>query len=323
MRTLSRTRVIFSLILALGILIATLSSCDHRKKSEDSTGDNATYSLKIGAMPSMDILPFLVAQKIGVYDSLGLNLEVIKFYSAVDRDAALQSQNIDGSVTDFTGAIMQHAAGIPLRVVMKLDGFFHLITRPGLPAQDLTALGGTKIGISRNTVIEYATDMMLRSAGLSESKVTKVDIPKIPLRMEMLRGGKIDASVLPDPFISITRKEGMKSLASTQEMGIQVTGLVLSEKALEEEVEAVKLLLKGYDLGVDYITSHSIEDYREILTDVLGFPSDVLSDIVLPGFSHCEKPSSENIMLTINWLKGRSLIPEDYDPSELVAEVKE
>lgn len=298
------------------------SACDGEKKNSQTEEDaSGTISLKIGAMPSMDILPFLVAEKNGVYDSLGLNLEVVKFYSANDRDAALQSGNVDGTVIDYTGAMMQQAAGIPLRLVMKLDGYFHMIARPGFGHGEIAALKGTKVGVSSNTVIEYATDMILRQAGLSESDISKVEVNKIPLRMEMLRGGKIDASVLPDPFITITKAGGMLSLASTEEMGIHVTGLILSESALSENARALELLLQGYDEGVDFILNHETRDLKDILVKDLGFPEDLAEQAILPRYTHREKPSQSDLKATLDWLLEKGLVPESYTADSLVAEL--
>ncbi len=307
------------LLVGLPILFAGCGSSEKEDSSKDETG--TVQSLKIGAMPSMDILPFLVAQKVGAYDSLGLNLEVVKFYSANDRDAALQSGNVDGTVIDYTGAMMQQAAGIPLRLVMKLDGYFHMIARPGFGGEDLAALKGTKIGVSSNTVIEYATDMMLRRVGLSDKDVTKVEVNKIPLRMEMLRGGKIDASVLPDPFITITTAGGMRTLASTREMGIRVTGLILSTQAVDEKKEAARLLLQGYDLGVDYILSHPVSDIKEILEKDLGFPPELVEQVALPKYTHKEKPAQTDLDATLDWLLSKGLVPESYKADSLLADL--
>lgn len=318
-RLTAHIKAVALLLVGFPILFAGCGGSGKEDSSKDETG--TVQTLKIGAMPSMDILPFLVAQKVGVYDSLGLNLEVVKFYSANDRDAALQSGNVDGTVIDYTGAMMQQAAGIPLRLVMKLDGYFHMIARPDFEGEDIVALKGTKIGVSSNTVVEYATDMMLRRAGLSDKDVTKVEVNKIPLRMEMLRGGKIDASVLPDPFITITAADGMHTLASTREMGIRVTGLILSTQAVDEKKEAARLLLQGYDLGVDYILSHPLTDIREILEKDLGFPPELSGQVALPKYTHKEKPAQADLDATLDWLLSKGLVPESYKADSLLADL--
>ena len=303
----------------LPALLLLVVSCD-RGSRDDETASPGSLSLKIGAMPSMDILPFLVAEKAGVYDSLGLNLEVVKFYSAIDRDAAFQSHNVEGTVIDYTGAMMQQAAGIPLRLVMKLDGYFLMMARPGFGGGSSELLRGARIGVSSNTVIEYATDMVLRRAGIPLDAVHKQEVSKIPLRMEMLRGGKMDASILPDPFITITKEEGLSVLASTEEMGIHVTGLILSLPTIEQKREAVELLLQGYDRGVELLLTRPIEEFRETLVKEVGFPEELASKVLLPAYTPHEAPNPEDLQGTLLWLRERSLVPEVYSTDSLVAE---
>ena len=72
----------------------------------------------------------------------------------------------------------------------------------------------------------------------------------------MLENGQIDASLFPDPYATIAMSNGHKSLTSTSELNISVTGTVFSVKALKEKKKEIELLIKGYNLGVDYIQNH-------------------------------------------------------------------
>jgi len=74
-----------SLLLLTVALLLTLavSACGGQRKESKQLPP-----LKIGAMSSMDYLPYVVAEKMGIYDSLGLEVEIVKFFSANDRDAA-------------------------------------------------------------------------------------------------------------------------------------------------------------------------------------------------------------------------------------------
>ena len=46
-------------------------------------------------MPTLEILPFYIAEKQGIYDSLGLDLTFLQFNSANDRDAAFLKGQLD------------------------------------------------------------------------------------------------------------------------------------------------------------------------------------------------------------------------------------
>lgn len=60
-------------------------------------------------MPTLDGLPFHIAKTQGIYDSLGLNLTILSFNSANDRDAAFQTGKMDGMITDYPSAVVLQA----------------------------------------------------------------------------------------------------------------------------------------------------------------------------------------------------------------------
>lgn len=303
-----------SITTPLLLLLATLllaCSCGGAKK-----GETELPPLKLGAMSSMDYLPYVVAEKTGIYDSLGLDLEIVKFFSANDRDAAFRAGQVDGTVIDYTGAAIQHAAGLPLALVCAHDGYFEMMASES--AEAMKDLKGKRIAVSRNTVIDYATDQMLRSALIEPTEVEKPEVQKIPLRLEMMLSGEIDASVFPDPFITIAKSKGFVSLSSTRDLGISVTGTMIRRASLETKGEAIKRLLEGYNLGVDYIRSHSLADLRTILVEDAGIPEPLVDRVTLPEYRHAALPTEKDLSETLKWLHEHDLVADDYEGEGLV-----
>ena len=157
--------------LPLLLLVLIFAACAPKKKSQDAT---SSPSLTIGAMSSMDFLPFAVAQETGIYDSLGLKLEIVHFFSANDRDAALQAGKLDGTVTDYTGAALQVAGGLDAGLVMKLDGDFSWMAY-GAESDDFPK----SFGVSNNTVIDFLTDRFTQSAVAKGAVVHRVEVQKL------------------------------------------------------------------------------------------------------------------------------------------------
>lgn len=287
------------------VFAATVSaavSCSH--------GEDAP--LKLGAMSSMDFIPYALAVERGIYDSLGLNLEIVKFYSPNERDAALQAGAIDGTVTDLTGALMMHAAGQDIRMIMKGDGYFTLLASPHSEMVHGESFKGRSFAVSRNTAIEFTTDEILSEAGLGEGDFTKPEINRIPLRLEMLLSGQVDAAVLPDPFATIAASSGAVRIADTRQMGISLTCTVLSGKVLRDDSESVEKLLKGYNLAVDYICSHPVSAWKDILVEYGGVPQELAQKVCLPEYTHAAMPDSSSLAVTMKWLKGKGLVDKDY-----------
>lgn len=293
------------------VLLLSLVGCGGKK----TQGNKEALSLRLGAMSSVDYVPFAIAEHMGINDSLGLEVELVKFFSANDRDAAFRTGGIDGTVIDLNGAALQHAGGVPLALVMKHDGVFELIAKG---FDTLEGLKGKRIAVSRNTVIEYATDRILAEAGLSESDVTKIEINKIPLRMEMLLAGEIDASVFPDPFALISKSKGATALISTKSMDFSVTGTMFTAEAIQTKAEAIRTLLRGYNLAVDYMRTHPRSAWMHVLVEDAGFPQEVAERVVLPEYDHAQLPDDKDVEATITWLKTKGLVPDNYNGAGLI-----
>ena len=300
-----------ALLLAGALLTLLACSCTGKSKEE-----RRLPSLKIGAMSSMDYLPYVVAEKMGIYDSLGLEVEIVKFFSANDRDAAFRAAQVDGTVIDYTGAAIQHAAGMPLALITAHDGYFEMMATGGLSTME--DLREKKVGVSRNTVIDYSTDLMLRAAGMEPTDVEKPEVNKIPLRLEMMLGGELEASVFPDPFITIAKSKGFVSLSSTKALGISVTSTMMRREALDEKSESVKLLLEGYNLGVDFLLSHPRSEWQSILVEDAGIPEGLVDQVTLPDYRHAALPSAKDMEETLAWLHEHDLVPADYTGEGLV-----
>ncbi|KAA6341132.1 NitT/TauT family transport system substrate-binding protein [termite gut metagenome] len=302
----------FSVLCSAVIILSACTNPTSSKKNSELP------SIRLGAMSSMDYLPFVVAKKQGIYESLGLEVDIVKFFSANDRDAAFQAGNVDGTVIDYTGAALQQAGGIGLGIVMKNDGYFCFIAGKESGIERIEQLKNTNIAVSRNTVIEYATDYLLAQAGIALDEVNKPEINKIPIRLEMLQNGQIDASVLPDPFASIAVNNGHILVVTTRELGISVTGTIFSTKALKEKNEEIKLLVKGYNQAVEYIHKHPRADWIHILIEDVGVPESLAEKITLPSFTFATLPPSEDIKRTVDWLAAKKLVPDTYTGDTLV-----
>lgn len=292
------------------ILSVTLLACNNKK-------DNAEM-LNLGVMSSMDYLPLAVAEREGFFDEAGLNIKLHKFYSANDRDAAFQSGNVDGVIIDYTGAILQKAGGIDLRLTSKCDAPFYIVAGKNTGVDSLRQLKGKKIAVSRNTVIDYCMDRALFSVGLKDSDVEKVEINKIPLRFEMLRNDKIDATGLPNPFAFLAEKEGDKILTSNSELEFSITGIVFSKKAIDSKTELIRKMYSTYNMGVNYLHSHSVNDIKDILINDMGFNENIVSKVNLSEYSKAKLCTQADILSVSDWLVGRKLIPSSFEYTSII-----
>ena len=289
------------LILLFWFILLFLYSCQSKKGDGSFLPLTELQPLTLGMMPTLDGLPFHIAKTQGIYDSLGLNLTILSFNSANDRDAAFQTGKMDGMITDYPSAVVLQAIHhADLGFVLKNDGYFCFIVSKESNINQLEQLKEKNIAVSRNTVIEYATDQLLSKAGISLSEMNMPEIGQLPLRLQMLQYNQIDAS-----------------LVSTQELGIDFTATAFSRKALNEKRKEIELLITGYNLGVDYIKMHPQKEWEQVLIEI-GVPENLTGLIALPSYQKAKRPSAEGIDKAIQWLKENHRIPETYSERNLI-----
>lgn len=292
-------------------------SCTNKTSENKESTKESNQLLTIGVMSSMDYLPLAIAEREGYFKQEGIDVKIEKFYSANERDAAFQSGNIDGTVIDYTGAVLQKSGGIPLKLISKCDAPFYIIVAKESGINDLSGLKDKQVAVSQNTVIDYCVDMALKSVGMTDKDIKKVEINKIPIRYEMLINKKIDATGLPNPLALRAEKEGCKILASNDDLNFAITGIMFKEDAISSKAESIKKMYKAYNKGVEYIQSHSVSDISDILKKDLGFTDDILGQVKLPNYTKASTPSDQDIQSVIDWLSERGLVKADFDKSSL------
>ena len=294
------------------ILLFFLYSCQRKKGESVFIPSTELQPLTLGMLPTLDGLPFHIAKAQGIYDSLGLDLTILSFNSAYDRDAAFQFKSMDGMITDYPSAVtLQAIHHTDLGIILKHDGYFCFIVSKESGINQLQELKEKNIAVSHNTIIEYATGQLLNKAGISQAEVNKPEIAQLPLRLQMLQYDQIDASFLPDPAASIAMNARHRSLISTQELGIDFTVTAFSREAINEKRREIELLITGYNLGIDYINMHPQKEWKQVLIDI-GVPENLTGLIALPVYRKAERPSADALDKAVTWLKTNNRISQTY-----------
>ena len=294
------------------ILLFFLYSCQRKKGESVFIPSTELQPLTLGMLPTLDGLPFHIAKAQGIYDSLGLDLTILSFNSAYDRDAAFQFKSMDGMITDYPSAVtLQAIHHTDLGIILKNDGYFCFIVSKESGINQLQELKEKNIAVSHNTIIEYATGQLLNKAGISQAEVNKPEIAQLPLRLQMLQYDQIDASFLPDPAASIAMNARHRSLISTQELEIDFTVTAFSREAINEKRREIELLITGYNLGIDYIKMHSQKEWKQVLIEI-GVPENLTGLIALPVYRKAERPSADALDKAVTWLKTNNRISQTY-----------
>ena len=305
-------------VFILLLVTSILGACSVNKSAPPAQPATQLQTITLGVLPDVDSIPFVIAQEKGFFREEGLTVKLEAFKSAVDRDSALQSGNLDGAVSDALAEAFAKEGGFATTITSLTSGSYKLVINKDISATSIRDLKGKDVGISKNTIIEYVTDQMLAEAGLASGDINKIIIPQMPARLEMLRNGKIAAATLPEPLATIAVQSGAKILNSSDRLGINPGILLFTAKAIKDKPKELVAMYKAYNKAVDYLSREPVEKYIDILVEKGGFPPAVKGNLVLPAYKKAAAPDAKDIEAVMKWLQAKQLIKKAYSYQEVV-----
>src|SRR5690625_2989067 len=144
------------------------------------------------------------------------------------------------------GAVLQIAGGDELKIVRHdtfQDGvpFFSIVTGAdsGLdtPEKLIHALeaGTARVAIGHNTVTEYMASKLLRDAGYDPKPEDYLEVSAIPLRLEHMAQGLVEAALLPEPLTTLAVEvQGATAVLQDSSSAFVPVALTVTQVALDE-----------------------------------------------------------------------------------------
>ena len=305
-------------LLMLALMMLGLAGCAGEKKENSAPKQNASQGITIGLMPDVDSIPFIIAQEKGYFKEEGVTVTLKSFKSAMERDSALQSGNLDGAISDVLAEAFAKNGGFDTVITALTNGSYKLIVNKDENAASIQELKGKDVAISKNTIIEYVTDKIAAEGGLDGNAINKTVIPQIPARLEMLQNGKIAAATLPDPLATVAIKNGGKVISTSEQLGINPGVMLFTSKAVKEKEKEIQAMYRAYNKAVDYLAHEPMENYIDMVIEKAGFPKDVKGALVLPKYKKATAPQQKDVEDVISWLQAKNLIKQKYQYNELV-----
>ena len=309
-------RLLVMMMAAVLVLSALVAGCGSQQAEKKEL-----QGIAIGLMPDIDSVPIIIAEEKGYFAEEGLKVDIQKFKSAMDRDAALQSGNLDGAISDMLAVAFAKAGGFDVKVTSYTDGTYKLIAGKGDGDVKPQDLAGKDVAVSKNTIIEYVTDRIMASQNMPEDSINKVVIPQIPTRLEMLQSGKLAAATLPEPMGSIAIANGCRFVTDSEEMGVNPGVMMFTAKAASDKKAELQAFYRAYNKAVNYLNEHPQDEYMDLVIEKSGFPDAAKAALKLPHYREAGLPAEKDVSECINWMVQKELIKQSYTYDELVLDL--
>ncbi len=300
------------------LALAMLAGCGTTKQADTK---KEMQPLTIGLMPDTDSLPFIIAQEKGFFREEGIEVNIEQYKSAMDRDSALQSGNLDGAVSDMLAVAFAKSGGFDVKVTSFTDGSYKLVASKESGIKDVKGLAGKDVAVSRNTIIEYVTDQILAKENMDGDSINKVIIPQIPTRLEMLQNGKLAAATLPEPMASIAVHNGCKYVTGSDELGINPGVILFTAKAADAKKAEIQAMYRAYNKAVAYLNNTDRAEYIDLVIEKGGFPPVAKEALKLPKYHEAALPKESDVVDCIKWLNSKKLVAETYSYQDIVLDL--
>jgi NitT/TauT family transport system substrate-binding protein len=268
-------------------------------------------SIKVGSLPRIyDIIAF-VAQQENLYAKYGVKAEIVSFRSETEKDNAMFAGQLDGVIEGTFGALNLNKNEDTCKLVGHcfMSRMFELIVAPTSGITDVSQLKGKDIATSTGTIMEYALDRLLASKGLSNKDIKLVNVPSMPLRLEMLNQAKIAAALFTSPLSDQAVATGNIKLADDSREQFGGPGLIFSTAALKEKPLGIAGFLKAWQEAVRLVNANP-EKYRGLIVTTAKVPESLAASYQIPVFTELRLPTQAEIDTINNWMLANSLITQ-------------
>jgi NitT/TauT family transport system substrate-binding protein len=268
------------------------------------------WTLKVGIMPDADSLPLMVAEAEGRFAAEGVFVSLVPFKSPIERDAAFQAGAVDGIIGDSLAAALAVQGGFAVRIASLTDGRYGLVAAPGSGIDSPARLKGLPIGVSTNTIIQYAVDSFMTKAGVARPDIVYLAIPKMPLRLEMVVSGQVKAAALPEPLLTVAQVRGARLLAASDDSGLNAGVLIFSKRIMDERLAELSLMYRAYWKAARAINA--------FLAEKAGFPEEARTAYRFVRYARPRLPAEADVAAVLSWMRAVGLLEKDLRPSDLL-----
>ena len=297
-------------------VLACVCGCGSTDKSEDAD----SLSLSIALLPTLDNLPFYYADSTGIFDSLGIAVDLQTYCSAMDCDTAFRNGKANGVVSDLVKANVWRASGDSVRVIMSGELNLYLMTARSARIKNVKSLKEKIVAVTRNSSVDYLVDRVMDSARFERWEINRPQINNIVLRCDMTNQNQFDCSVLPEPYAAVAESHGGTRLLASSSLTGNLSAFIVHDSICKKRKNDLRVLVKAYNIAVERLNSimdKGTLDVRSYLPEVKSLNVDD-SLLVLRHFNRATLPSKKTIENVSVWVKGRELVSESIHYDVLV-----
>lgn len=281
--TRSLTRLV-AVLLPLGLLAAACGDDDGASAGADAaegeaTGGGEAHSITLGYSAWPGWFPLAVAEEAGIFDEVGLDVELTFFADYLASIDAMAVGELDGVTQTLNDTMASVAAGSEQVIVVVNDnstGNDKIICDDSVTS--IEDLAGKTVAAEPGVVDHFLLVQGLESVGLTEDDIDFRGMPTDAAAASFATGEFDCVGVFAPFWLTALERPGSRELFSSADFpGLIPDHIVVSRELVDEQPEAVQKLVDAWYLTLEHIEEHpeesveimagvaetSVEDYEE------------------------------------------------------------
>lgn len=305
MRRLFLIVAIISLIVGCGQSYEETKRLNQAQRLKLFREDSA--ALKVAVMPTLDCLPVFVAKERQLFDT-AVDIRLKQFTAQMDCDTALMRNRVEGSVSDLVRAERMMKSGVPIKYWASTNAYWLLISNRQQRINDLKHLDDKMVAMTRYSVTDLLSDMVVDSAKLKPERVFRIQINDVNVRLKMLENNEMDALLVTEPYATQAILAKNKVLFDTRKSDMQMGVFVFRTEGMDDKNRRhqMKVFQEGYNEACDSINKYGVRNYRDVIRKYCVVTEQTLKN--LPDtlkFQHAAPPRQIDIERAQKWLSKK------------------
>lgn len=288
---------------------STKAASDDSSQTQVEDNKEENMQLSIGLMPAVDTAPILLADEKGYFNDLGLDISIDIYTNAQDRQTALQTNSIDGAMTDLVAVATNVNGGFDIKATTITDGMF-----PILASTDSIEKSSISVGMMEVSVSNFLVDEWLGS----DYEIEKVFINPIPGRLEAVASGQVDMGLFPEPVATIGESKGLTKLVFEPQDGNFPDVMVFTGQAISDKPEAIKAFHEAYNKAVIDIQNDQMLARDVLVKRIPNIKEGVKDLMLLPEYEQARTPELDYIQKIIDWANTELKLDLTVEAEDLI-----
>ncbi|MCR4404390.1 MAG: hypothetical protein NUW06_03735 [Candidatus Acetothermia bacterium] len=303
--------------------------------------------LQISYPLSLEAIPLKLAQKKGLFQAHGVEVEVVSLVDDLARREAFISGRLDGLICDLSTVVFGLAnAGARIAVTStafeRVQGSQTLALLGSGPfrVQSLDDLfnrvsgrSSESIMILQQTDMHYATDQLLASLGQRfDDRVIYTEGGDLVNIYTLLIGGSVLAAVLPEPLATLAgpedtllqERDRATYLSSYEGIKLMPAVIAFQRSVLESRPEQIDRFYRAYTQAVSEINLAPREEFLDLAADIgievfnqvipdqqytkADLPEGFLEMFDIPSFPQPRRLAEDELGAVVEWALRKGFI---------------